>query len=123
MKIEIRKKKNGKMAVLISFDTESEKFESASERNKFFAGLHGRKQTIKRGDRKYVYRRAGLLDEVPHIPIENSVFIVAMEHLKRMEKFFDSWEDKVRVQAFPVLLTEKNAEKLKGKKEREVKIE
>jgi len=62
-----------------------------------------------------------LLDEIPHIKVDNSVFIVAMEHMKRMMQFFDEWEDKVRVKTFPVLLCRSEAKELK--KERIIDIE
>ena len=118
VKIQIKKKGN-KTAILITFHSQSEKFKSASERNKFFSELYGRKQIVPKEKKKYVYYREGLLDEIPHIKVDNSVFIVAMEHMKRMEQFFKEWEDKVIVRKFPVLLEEKQANKL----EREIKIE
>lgn len=117
MRIEIRKKH---AAVLISFDTVRERFESASERNRFFWALHGRKQTIIKSEKRYEYMREGLLEEIPNIKVDNSVFIVAMEHMKRMMEFFDEWEDKVAVRTFPVLLDRKELKELKAK---EVKIE
>ncbi len=120
MKIEIRKKQN-ETAILISFDTDSEKFESASERNRFFWGLHGRRQTVIKNEKRYEYEREGLLDEIPHIKVDNSVFIVAMEHMKRMMEFFDGWDDKVEVKTFPVLLGRSEAKELR--KERVIDIE
>ncbi len=120
MRIEIRRRENN-TAVLISFDVESDKFESNSERNRFFSELYGRKQIIIRQDKRYVYRREGVLDEFPHTKVNNSVFLVAMEHLKRMEEFFSEWEDKVMVKTFPVLLTRKEINELE--KEEEVEVE
>lgn len=120
MKIEIRKKQN-ETAILISFDTDTEKFESLSERNRFFWGLHGRKQTVIKNEKRYEYEHEGLLDEIPHIRVDNSVFIVAMEHMKRMMQFFDEWEDKVEVKTFPVLLGRSEAKELR--KERIIDIE
>ena len=111
MRIEIRKR-GTKQAILISFDTNSEKFVSRTERNKFFSELHGRKQIIIKQKKRYVYRRPGLLDEIPHIPVDNSVFIIMQEHIKQMEKFFNEWRDKVMVKSFPVLLTEEEIRKL-----------
>ena len=111
MKIRIRSK-NKKTAILISFDTDSEKFESRSERNKFYSSLHGRRQIIKKESGRYVYRREGVLDQVPHIKVDSSVFIVALEHMKRMMEFFDEWEDKVLVKSFPVLLDKEEAKKI-----------
>jgi hypothetical protein len=114
MKIEIRKK-GEKTAVLISFDTVKDKFESPSERNRFYWKLYGRKQVVVKKSRRYEYDREGLLNEIPHIKVSDSVFIIAMNHMKRMMKFFDEWEDKVELKTFPVLLDEKEI--------REVEIE
>ncbi len=117
MNPKIRKRKT---AILISFNTKSCKFESNSERNKFYSGLHGRKQIIIKKEKRYVYKREGLLDEIPHIKVDNSVFIVAAEHMNRMMQFFSKWEDKVNVRIFPVLLDSSEAKELKA---REIKIE
>ena len=117
MRIEIKKKK-GQTAVLISFDTIREKFESASERNRFYWKLYGRKQVVVKSSGRYEYNREGLLEEIPHIKVANSVFIDAMEHMKRMMKFFDEWEDKIELKTFPVLLDKKELRELK-----EVEIE
>jgi hypothetical protein len=106
MKIEIRKK-DGKEAILISFDTIKEKFDSPSERNRFYWELYGRKQVVIKHSKRYEYEREGLLEDIPHIKVANSVFIIAMEHMKRMMKFFDEWEDKVELKTFPVLLDKK----------------
>jgi hypothetical protein len=109
------------MAILISFDTISDRFASRAERNRFFSGLHGRKQIIIKDSGRYVYRRPGLLDFVPHIKVDSSVFIIALEHMRRMMEFFEEWEDKVMVKAFPVLLDKDEFEELR--KAREVDIE
>jgi len=113
MKIEIRKKGNN-TAILVSFNTSMEKFESVSERSKFFEKLHGRKQIIIKENKKYEYHRLGVLDEMPHIPVDNSVFIIMQEHMKRMEEFFGEWEDKVMFKTFPVLLDEEETEQLQS---------
>ena len=115
MRIEIRKKPTGETAILVSFDTESEKFESPSERNKFFTELHGRNQIIIKQGKRYQYHREGLLDEIPNMRVDNSVFIIMQEHMRRMQQFFNEWEDKVNVRTFPVLLNEKEAKELKRK--------
>jgi hypothetical protein len=119
MRIEIRKKKDN-TAILISFDTVKEKFESPSERNRFFWELHGRKQVVNRGSERYEYNKEGLLEEIPNIKVADSVFIVAMEHMKRMQEFFKEWQDKVEFESFPVLLDERKKKELA---EREVHIE
>ena len=117
MRIEIKKKK-GRTAVLISFDTIRENFKSASERNRFYWNLHGRKQVVVKSSGRYEYNREGLLEEIPHIKVANSVFIIAIEHMKRMMKFFNEWEKKVELKTFPVLLDEDELKKL-----RDVEIE
>ena len=119
MRIEIRKKKDN-TAILISFDTLREKFESASERNRFYWELHGRKQVVVKQSKRYEYDREGLLEEIPNIKVSDSVFIVAMNHMKEMMNFFKEWQDKVEFETFPVLLDERKKKELE---EREVEIE
>ncbi len=109
MKIEIRG--NG-AAVIITFDTISSRFDSDYERNKFFRELHGWNQIVPSGGKRYEYRRPGLLDEVPHIKVADSAFIVAMEHMKRMEQFFDEWHDKVECEMMKVMMDPEQMRKL-----------
>jgi len=111
MRIEI-KKKEGSTAILISFDTVREKFESASERNRFYWELYGRKQVVVKSSGRYEYNREGVMEDIPHIKVSDSVFIVAMEHMKRMMEFFKEWQDKVEFETFPVLLDEKKKREL-----------
>jgi len=117
------RRKGSKIAILISFDTKADAFESPYERNKFFSKLHGRKQIIIKGGRRYEYRREGLLDVVPHLKVDNSVFIIMEKHMKLMEDFFREWRDKVMFKSFPVLLDGEEFKKLEEKKVRELKIE
>jgi hypothetical protein len=112
MQIEIRRKKEN-TAILISFDTVREKFESASERNRFYWELYGRKQVIVKESGRYEYNREGLLNNLNHIKVADSVFIIAMENMKRMMEFFKEWHDKVEFETFPVLLDEKKKRELK----------
>ena len=111
MRIQIRKKGN-KTAILVSFGTRNEMFKSPSEKSKFFEELYGRNQTVSKGKKKYFYRRDGLMDEIPNIKVDNSVFIVAMEQMRRMEEFMNEWEKKVMFKTFPVLLNEHEMEQL-----------
>lgn len=108
--------KDGKMAILISFDTNGEAFESPYERNKFFAELHGRKQIVIKGGKRYEYEREGLLDEIPNLRVDNSVFIIMQEHMRQMEEFFGEWQDKVMFKSFPVLLPNKEFQLLERTK-------
>lgn len=112
--VKITIKKDGtNTAILISFDTAGERFASASEKTKFFTELHGRKQVVTMEKKRYVYQRDGLLDQVPNIRVDNSVFIVAQEQMRRMEEFMKEWEDKVMFKTFPVLLSQEEVKKLK----------
>jgi len=119
MRIEIRRKKEN-TAILISFDTIRERFESASERNRFFWELHGRKQVVVKQSGRYEYDKEGLLEEIPNIKVADSVFIVAMENMKRMMQFFKEWQDKVEFETFPVLLDQRQKRELE---EKEVEVE
>jgi hypothetical protein len=110
--------KNGKMAILISFDTNGEAFESPYERNKFFTELHGRKQIVVKGGKRYEYDREGLLDEIPNLRVDNSVFIIMQEHRRMMEQFFNAWQDKVMFKSFPVVLDNREFHELQRAKRR-----
>jgi hypothetical protein len=102
MRVEIRR--NGANAVIITFHTFAEKFDSNYERSKFFRELHGWNQVVPKNGKKYTYRRAGLLDEVPHIKVADSAFIVAMEHMKRMMEYFREWQDKVEYDIMEIMM-------------------
>jgi hypothetical protein len=53
-----------------------------------------------------------LLEEIPNIRVSDSVFIIAMEHMKRMMEFFKEWQNKVEVETFPVFLDERKKKEL-----------
>lgn len=105
-----------KKVVLITFSVNSQKFESHYERNKFFRGLYGWKQMIrkevivktgkkpKNEEKVYTYRREGLLDEIPHEKVDQSSFLIPEDDFDRIEKFFDEWHNKVIWKTFKVLL-------------------
>jgi len=101
-------------AVLITFSVKTDRFHSRTERNKFYKELYGWKQTVKKQERKYVYERDGLLDEIPHVKVDQSLFIIMREHMRRMQEFLDDWEDKIKWDMFDVLLNEKQQKLLKG---------
>ncbi len=115
MKIKIRK--NEKTAILISFSTHSEKFKSNYERNKFFRGLYGWTQTIKGESCEYRYKREGLLNEIPHIKVDNSVFIVALKEMKKIINYMKEWENKIDYDFFKVMLDDDRYRKLEKKVE------
>lgn len=104
-----------RVAILISFDTDKGSFSSRYERTQFYAKLHGRKQIIIKDGKRYEYRRDGLLDEIPHLKVDNSVFIVMRKHFKTVENFFKQWERKVSIKTFPVILDSKHFKKLNMK--------
>ena len=98
-----------KKAVLICFNIRSEKFDSNYERNKFFRGLYGWKQMIKKEtadgkEKTYVYDRGGLLDEIPHKKVDQSSFFIDNDDADEIFRFFDEWADKVMLNAFKVIL-------------------
>jgi len=110
MRIDIRS--NGmEKVVIIRFST-TDNFESDYERSKFFRELHGWKQTVPRNGKRYVYHRNGVLDEVPHAKIADSVFIIAMEHMRRVEEFFREWEEKVECDMRRVMMARKDLEEM-----------
>ncbi|MFH1623041.1 MAG: hypothetical protein ABIA12_00775 [Candidatus Aenigmatarchaeota archaeon] len=100
-------------ATLVCFSVRGEKFDSASERNKFFRGLYGWKQTVKTEDasgreKEYVYERQGVLDRVPHKKVDQSSIIVDEQKADDVFKFFRSWANKVMWRTFRVMLDEED---------------
>ncbi len=106
MRIEIRK--NGVPVAIVTFHTRPEKFESDYERVKFFRGLHGWNQVVPNKQKRYVYRRPGLLEGVPHVKVADSAFIIAMEHAKRIMDYFDEWSDKVEVEMMEAMMRDRD---------------
>jgi len=95
-----------KKAVLICFSVKSERFDSNYERNKFFRGLYGWKQIIKKEKKSYTYHRSGILDEIINKKIDQSSFIVPEDNFEKIIEFLQEWEDKVIWKTFKVLLEE-----------------
>jgi len=101
----------GRKAFLICFTIESDKFDSNYERNKFFRGLYGWKQMIRKrtsdGKKKtYVYEREGVLDETNHRKVDQSSFFIEENDADHIFRFFEEWSDKVMWETFKVLLDE-----------------
>lgn len=100
----------GTRAILICYNVKSDKFDSNYERNKFFRGLYGWKQIIrkktKNGKKKYVYERKGLLDQIPHKKVDQSSFFINTEDADHLFNFLDEWSEKVIWKTFNVLLEE-----------------
>lgn len=93
--------------VLISFSVKSDEFDSNYERNKFFRELYGWKQTIPSEKKTYEYHRRGLLDDMPHMRVDQSSFIVPEDNFDEMTEFFEEWHRKVMWKTFKVLLDDK----------------
>lgn len=98
--------------VLITFTARSKNFDSNSERNKFFRELYGWKQTIPAEKKTYEYHREGLLDEMPHMKVGQSSFIVPEDNFDTLMNFFEEWHNKVMWKTFKVLLDAKEMRKM-----------
>jgi hypothetical protein len=103
-----------KRAVLITFTVKTNRFNNNSERNKFYKELYGWKQIVKKERKRYVYRRDGLLDEIPNVRVDRSMFIIMKRHMDIMRKFLEEWEDKIKWDMFDVLLDEEREKMLRG---------
>ena len=103
------KNKKDANAAIVSFNTCGKKFDSNYERNKFFRGLHGWKQIIRKNKKKYTYKREGLLDEIPHIKVASSAFIVALNHLEEILDYLEEWEPKVQFKTFKIKINKRGA--------------
>ncbi len=101
--------KNG---VLFSYDTKKEKFDSLYDRNKFYRGLFGYKQTVKENGKVYRYEKKGLINKIPHIKVEDSVILVLEEDAKCFRDYLEMWGEKVRYRTFKVLLKERDIREL-----------
>jgi hypothetical protein len=104
-----------KRAVLICFNVKSDKMDSNYERNKFFRGLYGWKQMVRKEDaegneKEYVYERHGVLGDIPHQKVDQSSFIVEEDEADKVIGFFEEWTKKVMWRTFKVLLDEDEEE-------------
>ncbi|PSG99868.1 MAG: hypothetical protein BRC28_02425 [Nanohaloarchaea archaeon SW_4_43_9] len=95
-------------ASLLTYNTHREKFESVYERNKFYRGLFGYKQTVKKNGKKYEYEKDGLMDQIPNARIDDSVFIISDGKVQRVENYFMDWGEKVSHHIFKVLIEDRN---------------
>lgn len=101
-----------KEAILFSYDTMREKFDSLYDRNKFYRGLFGYKQTVRENGKIYRYEKKGLVNEMPHIKVEDSVIIVLKEDAEIFREYLEKWSRKVRYRTFKVILDEKDLKEL-----------
>lgn len=96
-----------KRVVIISFSTRREKFRSMGERNQFFRELYGWKQVVIKNGKRYDYSRKGVLGEMPHVKIEDSVFMIPEDHLKEVNEYFNKWKEMVDFHMMKMMLLEK----------------
>ena len=95
-------------ASLLTYDTDSKKFDSVYERNKFYRGLFGYTQTVKKNGKTYQYEKDGILDEIPSVRIDDSVFIIAKTRCEDVKEYFSDWGDKVSYRLFTVVLEDRD---------------
>lgn len=95
-------------ASLLTYSTEKKNFDSVYERNKFYRGLFGYKQTVKKNGKTYEYDKDGLMDRIPNLRIDDSVFIIAKKRTDEVRKYFVEWEPKVSYHIFTVLIEEQD---------------
>ena len=94
-----------KKAMLVSFSVKSKMFDSDYERNKFYRGLYGWRQKIRKSYGEYEYYKKGLLDEVPFFKVDKSLFIISCKDIKLIETYMDMWMRKVEYNIFEIILT------------------
>ncbi len=102
-------------ASLLTYNTRRENFESVYERNKFYRGLFGYRQTVKKNGKKYEYEKEGLMDMVPNARIDDSVFIVPESSMEKIHEYFSDWGDKVSYHVFTVMIEDQDIlEQIRG---------
>ncbi len=102
-------------AALLTYDTRRQEFESVYERNKFYRGLFGYRQTVKKNGKEYQYEKDGLMDRIPSIRIDDSVFILSKDATSAVEEYFSDWGDKVTHRIFTVLVEDQDIlDRIKG---------
>lgn len=94
-------------ASIVTYNTKREEFESMYERNQFYRGLFGYKQTVKRNGKEYKYEKEGLMDKIPNMRIDDSVFIISQNNTDRIREYFHEWDNKISHHIFTVLISEK----------------
>jgi len=100
--------KNDAHSMIISFSINSGICKSPSEKTKFFKKLYGWNQKVPGKKKEYEYRREGVLDEVPHMRISQSSFIIPEEDFEKISQFFEEWQKKVIFNAFKVLIEDES---------------
>ena len=108
-------------ASLLTYSTEKKNFDSVYERNKFYRGLFGYQQTVKKNGKTYEYDKNGLMDEIPNIRIDDSVFIIAKKQTSKAREYFTEWEPKISYHIFTVMIEDqKIIKKINGNTDKEM---
>lgn len=89
--------------VLITFSINGKTFKSAYEKNIFYRGLYGWKQIVKKQSGIYKYEKGGLLNQIPHEKVDNSIFIIDKGNEEAIRDYFKQWHNKVMFQMFEVV--------------------
>ncbi len=92
-----------KRATLVSFSVRCDKC-GAVERSRFFKALYGWEQRIPAEKKTYVYHREGLLDDMPHMKVGQSSFIVPDADFNKVVSFFEQWSNKIIWKTFKVMM-------------------
>jgi hypothetical protein len=72
---------------------------------------------VKKNGKEYEYEKDGLMDEIPNVRIDDSVFIIMQNHKGRVNEYFTDWGEKVTHHIFKVIIDDKNVIKeLEGEK-------
>ncbi len=99
--------------MLVSFSMNCSRCQS-SERDRFFKALYGWEQRVPSEKKTYVYRREGVLDDMPHMKVDQSSFIVPEGDFGRVISFFEQWSNKIIWKTFRVLLEKGQMEEMFG---------
>ncbi len=59
---------------------------------------------MKRNGKTYEYDKDGLMDEVPNVRIDDSVFIIKEEYNSQVKAYFTDWGDKVSYHLLKVIV-------------------
>jgi hypothetical protein len=103
-----------RVGILLAYDTKKEQFDSMYDRNKFYRGLFGYKQTVKENGKVYRYEKDGLIGNIPAIKVEDSVLIVNKRNAAELEEYFKQWEPKVTYKRYKVILDRQDWEQIQS---------
>lgn len=95
-----------KRGILITFSIRTQNIKNSSEKSLFFKKLYGWTQTVPKENRKYTYYREGILDEIPHVKVDQSSFVIPEDNFDTINDFFEEWSNKVIWRNFKILLDE-----------------